>query len=245
MTCIIGIDAATQPERTGLAIGQWDGTTLRVGQTHRPTGPADQLACLAAWLPADRPCLIAVDAPLGWPMGLADALRTHQAGQPVAAGADHLFRRRTDQAIQERLGKRPMDVGADRIARTAHAALALLGALAQRSDCAIEPAWSPQYGSSPASIEVYPAATLTALGLTASGYKGANRTVREGLLHSLPDWLHLPAPAKEATIASDHVMDAVITLVAAADFLAGRCPPPDDPERAHREGWIWVREPTY
>src|SRR5437016_7332440 len=37
-----------------------------------------------------------------------------------------MFRRVTDDVIYERLGKRPLDVGADRIARTAHAALRFL-----------------------------------------------------------------------------------------------------------------------
>jgi predicted RNase H-like nuclease len=244
MTRLLGIDAATQPDRTGLACADWDGATLRVGATHRPNGPEDQLAWLADRLTKDEPCLIGVDAPLGWPVGLAAALGTHRAGDPVAASADRLFRRRTDQAIQERLGKRPMDVGADRIARTAHAALALLGALAERSGSAIEPAWSEHEWSSPAVAEVYPAATLTALGLRASGYKGADTAARAALIQTLPDWVLLPEPAREAAISSDHVADAVITLVAAADFLAGRCPGPDEPERAYQEGWIWVREPT-
>lgn len=244
MTRIIGIDAATQPERTGLAAADWDGQSLRVDRTYRPSAPADQLACLGQWLAADRACLLAVDAPLGWPVGLAEALASHQAGQPIAANADRLFRRRTDQAIQQRLGKRPMDVGADRIARTAHAALGLLGELAEHSGRTIQPAWSPRDWHSPAVVEVYPAATLTALGLTASGYKGANRAARSELIRGLPDWVDLPEPAWEAAVGSDHVMDAVITLMAAADFLAERCPPPDDPERAYREGWIWVREPA-
>ena len=36
-------------------------------------------------------------------------------------------------------------------------------------------------------------------------------------------------------------LDAVVCLLAAMDFLGGYALPPDDRDRAEREGWIWVR----
>jgi predicted RNase H-like nuclease len=243
MTQIIAIDSATQPAKTGLARAHWEAGQLTVTGTWRPPDRAAQLACLTDWLGEGRDVLLAVDAPLGWPSGLADGLAGHRAGQPLGQPANALFRRTTDRAIQHRLGKRPMDVGADRIARTAHAALELLATLAEAAGVTIAPAWDPTAWQSPGVVEVYPAATLTALGLNASGYKGAQTDERETLLTALAPRLTISEADRRAAVASDHVMDAVISLIAAADFLAGLCPGPEDAAQARREGWIWVREP--
>lgn len=48
-----------------------------------------------------------------------------------------------------------------------------------------------------------------------------------------------PAPL----LAQADVLDAVVCLLAAADFLAGACPPPEHLDRARKEGWIWVGRP--
>lgn len=242
MTRLIGIDCATDARRTGLALGRWCTPGIEVLATARPAHRQDQLDTLAAWLQTDETVLLGMDAPLGWPLGLARALQDHHAGSPVPGAANELFRRQTDRSIQQRLRKRPMDVGADRIARTAHAALALLGELAARIARPIEPAWAPDHPPSPGVVEVYPAATLTALGLDARGYKGAARARREALLDGLGGTLNVPGHLSKSALDSDHVLDALICLVAAGDFLDGRCPGPPEPAIARREGWIWVRE---
>ena len=50
-------------------------------------------------------------------------------------------------------------------------------------------------------------------------------------------------PQREAVEAVDHALDAVLCLVAAADFLRGDVvqPLPADLASARREGWIWFR----
>lgn len=53
-------------------------------------------------------------------------LPTHEAGKPIRVPKDQFFRRGTDRFIHQTLGQRPLDVGADRIGRTAHAALTLI-----------------------------------------------------------------------------------------------------------------------
>jgi hypothetical protein len=40
------------------------------------------------------------------------------------------------------------------------------------------------------------------------------------------------------------VLDAVVCLLAAADFLSGRAFPPTHPEQSQQEGWIWLRPPV-
>ena len=85
---------------------------------------------IAGWVrDSQDPVLIAIDAPLGWPKPLAETLINHLAGMPIETPANAMFRRKTHLFIQTRLGKRHLDVGADRIARTSYAGLAILGTL--------------------------------------------------------------------------------------------------------------------
>lgn len=70
-----------------------------------------------------------MDAPLGWPRPLGPALSDHRAGEPIDPPADTLFHRETDGVVHRTVGKRPMEVGADRIARTARSAVELIGEL--------------------------------------------------------------------------------------------------------------------
>ncbi|MCM8612051.1 DUF429 domain-containing protein [Accumulibacter sp.] len=84
-----------------------------------------------------------------------------------------LFRRETDRVVAAEIGKTPLEVAADRIARAAHSALEVLGLLREHSGKQIPLAWSPEF-ESVAAIEVYPGATLKARGLEHSGYKNAS-----------------------------------------------------------------------
>ncbi len=160
---VIGIDCAVKATNVGLALGRFsDGITF-VETVVRGSSEPDLPGIIEGWL-SDRPegpALLALDAPLGWPAPLAQALPDHRAGEVLQPTADQLFRRTTDGFVWKRIGKRPLDVGADRIARTAHAALRLLDQLRQRIASPIPLAWQPDIGGI-AAIEVYPAATLMA-----------------------------------------------------------------------------------
>ncbi|HEY0554030.1 MAG TPA: DUF429 domain-containing protein, partial [Thermoanaerobaculia bacterium] len=126
---IIGIDCAVQDKNAGLAFGICSGQSLEV-RSVIPERPADVLQQVEKWIDPTVPTLLAIDAPLGWPDPLGKALVDHQAGQPLVDTAHLLFRRETDREIKKRLGQQPLDVGADRIARTAHRALEILSKLA-------------------------------------------------------------------------------------------------------------------
>lgn len=234
---VVGIDAATDARRTGIAFATWSPHVTRVAAA-RPGESADDLVRhTAAWVADARRWLIAIDAPLGWPTPLGQRLPSHRAGAPLGAEPDQLFRRHTDRAIRERVGKTPLEVGADRIARTAVAALDLLSGIARRVGSPIPLAWSPDFPGPGAAIEVYPAGTLRAMGLRATGYKNDPER-RAELTRRLGRDVGLP----KGVSANEHVLDACLCVLAAADFLTDRCPGPDDAERAAREGWIWVRE---
>jgi hypothetical protein len=253
-TQIIGIDCATASKKVGLALGRFTTGGLEVTKARCGGTPEELLTVVCDWINSAARVLLALDAPLGWPDALRKALATHSAGQKIdvdggesqAEAAELLFRRKTDREVMAKCGKRPLDVGADRIARTAHAALRLLGDLRRRSNVLIPLAWSPDFTDRCAAIEVYPAATLTAYRIGCSSYKGntpAEHTEREKILDSLRDHLILRADAEELLNDAD-ILDAVVCTLAAADFLRGEAhpPAPNDPV-VWREGWIWTKLP--
>ena len=141
---VIGVDCATDPRRVGLARGAVSGGRVAVTATQMGTREAPPADVVARWAEeAGGPVLLALDAPLGWPAPLSDRLAAHRAGGALDASAHALFRRETDRDVKARLGKQSLDVGADRIARTAHAALGLLAALRERLGVPLPLVWGP------------------------------------------------------------------------------------------------------
>lgn len=260
---IIGIDCATDPKNVGLALctirharpridevivgKSWPAIDEQVARwaTATPTGAATPTATPTT----TTPTLFALDAPLGWPALLGASLHAHHAGAGLDPPANALFRRSTDDAIAQRLGKRPLDVGSDRIARTAHSALSFLARLRKRLDAPIPLAWQPGPLDTTSAIEVYPAGTLAARDLPSSGYKGPSdaATARRQQLADViaqelfSDEHALGEQALELMVGTDHALDAVLCVCAGLDFLAGDVVPPDDLRLAKQEGWIWVR----
>lgn len=239
-TTIIGIDCATDEAKVGLARA-----ALKDGQctiTFAGVCPSEKrvVNVLADWMSGEDRVLLALDAPLGWPQAMGRALAKHRAGEPLPDLANDLFRRETDRFVKARTGKQSLDVGADRIARTAHSALKLLTDLRKMSGLAIPLAWSPSYSERVAAIEVYPAATLIGYGITATGYKEKEAiAVRKALMGSLGSVVELPEDQTAMERSAD-ALDAAVCVLAGYDFLQGKAYAPLDPDLAHHEGWIWV-----
>jgi hypothetical protein len=243
---IFGIDCATDPRRVGLARAWWKGGRPQVVEMTAAGGtvlPEDWILERIRQA-RDCCCLLALDAPLGWPAAFSSALSTHSAGNPINTQPVNFFRRETDRFIARTVGRRPLDVGAERIARTALAALQLISRLSQRLGEPIPLLWSPDVPCGVGAVEVYPAGVLQVLDLPASGYKdNADRAIRERILAGLGEHLDLPAESAGALADAD-VLDALVCVLAGADFLEGRAMPPEDPDLAQKEGWIWVRRST-
>lgn len=238
---VIGVDCATQPRNVGLALCTFARGGPRVEEVAvGKSWPAIDEQ-IGQWLSATT--LIALDAPLGWPVPLSQALVDHAAGEELWGNANRLFRRKTDDVVAEALGKRPLDVGADRIARTAHTALSFVGRLRDAHHLPIPLAWEPGWVRGVEAIEVYPAGTLASRELPYSGYKGAGTKVtaiRERIVSAVAEEMTLDDAVTESMIQNDHVLDAVLCALAGCDFLQGSVMAPDDLELAKREGWIWV-----
>ncbi|MFI5306758.1 MAG: DUF429 domain-containing protein [Polyangiales bacterium] len=240
---VVGVDCATTEERTGLAYAALDAKgPLEIKRVTLGTAGESCAATVAQWI-ASEPFVLALDAPLGWPAPLGLALSVHRAGEPIDDAPDAMFRRHTDRFVHVTLGKLPLEVGADRIARTAHAALRLLGEVRRLSRRRVELCWAP--GKPGGAIEVYPAATLLSRGISARGYKhddAEGRKARQEILERLGSELRFARPHDRDQVLEDqHMLDAVICTIAAADFARGEALLPDDVEAARREGWIWFR----
>jgi hypothetical protein len=186
-----------------------------------------------------------MDAPLGWPEKLGEELKKHKAGQGIAVEANRLFRRTTDVFVKEAVDRQSLDVGADRIARTAHRALELLVGFRKKTELPIPLAWDPgRVEGRVVVIEVYPAATLAALRIPARSYKDSGgEEARRQIIAALEK--HLRLPSDKAMLISDaDVLDAVVCVLAGSDFLRGaaQAPQKKDSARVRKEGWIWCRE---
>jgi len=242
---VIGVDCATNENKMGLALGSVDNkktTILRVsvGGENEPV-----VDLIERWLLEGQPALLALDSPLGWPRKLAQELLDHSAGMPLKVSPDHLFSRLTDHIVKETIAKRPLEVGADRIARTAHSALKLLQSLREKTGLAIPLAWERDDVRETCAIEVYPAATLAARRISVQGYKKPKaRDERLKLIELISNHLEI-ATLREQLESSSDAIDAVVCVLAASDFLLGKClqPKSKDEETARKEGWIWVLHP--
>lgn len=242
---IIGIDASTEPTRTGLVKAKRNGCRTRIecAQTARAKCRPENI--VSRWLETtEPPVLIAIDSPLGWPEALAPALAGHIAGTRLPLKREATFVRATERRSDARFL-----VGADKIAKTAHASLDLLASLRKSRKIPIPLAWTPARVTETSAIEVYPAATLKAHCVQNTRYKGkkgkkARREIVEELLkRSLS--VHESAKGKQTRRKleeNEHILDAAVCVVAAADFLRGEVVEPDDGLLARREGWIWVKE---
>jgi len=231
MIALLGIDCATDPRKTGLALGELRSGVVHIIRCATGTKKESPSMIAANWLQQYDEALIALDAPLGWPRALGKQLSNHKAGHVIKIEANQLFRRVTDVEIKNRLGKQPLDVGSNLIARTAFAALTLLDQIRQSTGQPIPLAWTPEEKERWRAIEVYPAATRIAHGASDVGGSLAG-------LGELLDCSEVSSTLKK----SKDTVDAAVCALAAADFLLGRVTAPVDDETAQVEGWIWAAE---
>ena len=240
-TTIVGIDCATVDAKVGLALARLSDESLEIVRATLCSKEQQAASTVARWLSErEGPALLAIDAPLGWPAPLASALVEHRAGEALKAPANAMFRRTTDVFIHDALGKMPLDVGADRIARTAYAALTLLGNLRASLRLSIPLAWEPKEVEDVAAIEVYPAATLLAHGLRSGGYKKPEHVQQRcEIVSGLRRLLTIADGVTDLAVSAD-LVDAAVCVLAGMDFVRGVAHPPRDPELARREGWIWA-----
>lgn len=239
---VIGMDCATDAKKVGLAMGTYNDQSIALLETKLGSDGNSIAETIKSWIHEDENVVFAIDAPLGWPEDLGNSLYHHFAGQALSVEANLMFRRETDRFIKKELGKQPLDVGADRIARTAHAALNIIGEVQLAINNKIEMAWNPKMLNQISVIEVYPAATLQSYGIRSGGYKEkGQKAQRDNILSGLEKVMDIRCDSLHMRQNAD-VLDGAVCLLAAKDFLNGDVYFPSDFDKAKKEGWIWVKK---
>lgn len=214
----------------------WSGEWARVRHAQVGSADADVIEQLR------NSDVAGVDVPFGWPNVFVETVVAHRDSAllpPVDSGRDWRRARtwrETDIDISRRLGLQPLSVSADRIG---HAALRWAAVAAKLSDEGV----SFSRDGSDGILEVYPAASLTAWGLEARGYKGAARSaerksLNELLLASLPS-LDV-GPFGDLISRNEDVFDALVAALTARAAALGLTRGPADRDLARTEGWIHV-----
>ena len=241
-TTVVGIDCAVDPRKVGIAIASFAGRRASIQKVSLGSSDGQIVDLVVETMRGSNKTLIALDAPLGWPRELGAALQEHAAGAHIPTQPNRLFRRETDRCVKERTGKQPLDVGADRIARTGCAALEFLRASAEKMESEIPLVWCPSYKERFGAIEVYPAATLEVYGFPSRQYKNPEqRERREEIVEKIGGVVDFDCDTALLKENAD-ALDSAVCVLAGFDFLCDSCPPPQDPALAKKEGWIWVRE---
>ncbi len=240
---IIGVDCATQKMKTGLSLATYENGRCFLKEARTGKGVMSVAEIISDWFTKDETVLLALDAPLGWPAHLGEELQKHLAGEPIPVEPNMLFRRMTDKYVKEIIGKNPLDVGADRIARTAHTSLALIGELREMRGIELEMAWKPGHLQPVSAIEVYPAATMKTYGMIYSGYKdGDKKHLRKKILQDLKEHLEVEPALETTLIANADVLDSAICVLGGLDFLKGQVYMPENRQLVAKEGWIWFHK---
>ena len=239
---VIGIDCATEAQNIGLTVGVYTDNSIILKETRLGSKNTPIAETIYNWIDPNEKVILAIDAPLGWPANLGEIIYNHSAGQGNNINANDLFRRQTDKFIKRTLGKQPLDVGADRIARTAHSALKIIGELRLLIGEPIELAWDNVNLKGISVIEVYPAATLGCYKIQSTGYKEKNQqSIRREIIAGLREHMVMPSDADILEQNAD-ALDSAVCLLAAKDFIEGNVYFPENMILAKKEGWIWAKK---
>lgn len=239
---VVGIDCATDPKKVGISLGIYTNGQMELIQSKIATGSNLMYKFMHDYIGDKDHVLLAIDAPLGWPLSLGASLVNHNAGGMLDVEANNLFRRETDRFVKKMIGKQSLDVGADRIARTAHAALKIIEELRMMAGRDIHMAWKENEVIGLKAIEVYPAATLKCYGIVSSGYKDKEKKqVRKEILNELKKHIKISRDIDLMENNAD-ALDSAVCLLSAKDFLVGNVYFPEDFNTARKEGWIWIRK---
>ncbi len=258
-TLTMGVDLASQPEKTAVCILRWGaGPPVLVALCR---GRAeDGTALHTKWLSTTGYGIrgdygapitkIGIDAPFGWPEPFLDAVAAYRTGPSWPTGLDNALDlcrlRETDRAVHRRAGKWPLSVSSDKIAVPAMRCATLLTDIAAHAG----PDAVSRDGTN-LCCEVYPDPALRRWtdhapeGLAhRESYKGsAASDKRVALLAALraqlpfEDGDHL----LDRVALEDDYLDALICALVARAAELGLTYPPEagtERERAQLEGWI-------
>ncbi len=232
----IGVDLAAQAAGTAAVVVEWQASNARVAE-FRTSLRNDQIVQLVESHPEAR---VGIDAPFGWPASFVKTVGEWERAGHWASETEPdikpLRYRLTDFHVREKTERWPLSVSTDLISICAFRCAALLTALAGAEGVV-------RVGGRV--VEVYPAAALNRWHLPSRKYKGPKpiaRDLRIQLVASLEGLIPLTiAPVvRNACIASDHCLDALVSALVTRAACVGLTdpPPPDDNGTLFEEGWI-------
>lgn len=275
---IIGIDCAADPENIAVASATKAGTRLTIdrvflGERSADGTRPDRLGRLATkvsdLIPTEMPTLLALDAPLGWPVAMRRVLADGGAGPVpgIPEDASLFFRRCTDRFVACATGKTPQSVGASWVASLMHTALRLISLIAEECGEGTSMGGTALtqdnlFSENVHFIEVYPALAGPLFLGSQSSWKEVGEKLKETKegewdlaeedlrKHLRIDFaLDDDAETGEERF-RDHGLDAILCAWVGFRFLQGECvSPPSTGTRINakdraREGWIWFDRDT-
>ena len=234
----LGVDLASQPQKTATCLICWEGTRARVASISTGAHDSDLLELFTH---ADK---IGIDAPFGWPRRFVQAVQRYSTETTwPAVEVRQLRYRRTDEVVIDKAEIFPLSVAADRIAVTAMRAARLLAATSASGE-PIDRSGTGRF------VETYPAAALSIWGFPAKGYKGPrNRDALARLVSEFADktkaWLTLTEEDRSRCRESDDCFDALVAALVARAAAIDCCEPipANDLDLAAEEGWIALPRP--
>ncbi len=256
---IVGIDFSTDPKKCGIAFGEVKDQVCTLKEAFCLNDEELIVKKIQEFIKSNS-ALIAIDAPLGWPASMGKILCDHTAGEKISTEADKLFSRITDRFVRKKTGKKPLDVGADKIARTAHGALNFIHEIYHNISLAGKPGY---FDDKTYAIEVYPAVTLIQHKILKVGsmaakskfpsYKGkeeANKKERKRIIDKLTyaySDVVFDCWQEGNEVCNDHILDAVICVLAGFDFLKSdvyhlKNLTVGNLNTIKKEGWIWFKK---
>lgn len=235
---VIGWDAATISKNVGLALARKVNRKWLIEECLTPRNLKSErdldgtILQINKWVKKRPKTLIAIDAPLGWPLRFGSTIGKHTGGDALTNCKQCFFFRLTDSFAKHYYGKTPFSVNADKIARTTLASLKAL----QKLECkSAQMIWEPGLQQS-GIIEVYPALTLRAHNY--SSKKALSLDFKKQFLASqaIIDTSKFDLPSL-----SEHRIDAILCCIGGIDFLNNTVVKPVNVDCARKEGWIWVK----
>jgi predicted nuclease with RNAse H fold len=206
----LGLDLASQPERTAACFVAWENGRARAFEPHLRLDDAELLELTG------RAEKIGLDVPLGWPDAFVQAVNAHHGGDvwPGVELSDLRFRA-TDRFVRESTGRWPLSPS------TGWLVFLLLRVSKLLSGLDVDRSGGGTF------VEVYPAAALARWSLTRAA------------VVELP-WLQLEPEVRAEAARSNDVVDALVAALVARAAARGLCEPipAELRERAAREGWI-------
>jgi len=236
---IIGFDSAVQEKNIGLVLCNYENGVLTLEDKKNNTLTSEKQILI--WSANDESIIMGIDSPLGWPAGFGLSLKDHIAGNNINIDATSFFERETDKFIYKTFKKKPLEVSADRIARTAYYTLNRINTINNKIATKYEILWNHNNPLSKGFIEVYPAATLLANEIEIKGYKD-NKNCRERILEELKSKYNFVITQNIDITTIDHDFDAFICCLAIHDFIQRNVYFPDNQINKYKtEGWIWTK----